>query len=119
RFRDAGGYGAKCSCAGSAQSVECVDYAHYSAEETDERAGCCDGCEPGETARECGNGFTGGGLSGALEWSEIARRTGAAGLALVSFIDVDVDLGERAGLVIGGEGGDFGEARGAAEGGNE
>ena len=116
RFGDAGRNSAERSCSSGTESVKGIDHAHDGAEESDERAGGGDGGEPGQAAFERCDGFAGGGLRGPLEGSEIARWAGSACLALVGLVDVYVDLCERAGLVVVGEGSDFLQARGAAEG---
>src|SRR5215472_6959689 len=75
-----------------------------------------DGGEPAEPAFERGYGLAGRGLGGALQRRKLARRAGAASLALVCLVDVDVNLCQRAGLVVVGKGGNFLKASGAAEG---
>jgi hypothetical protein len=47
---------------------------------------------------------------------EVARRTGSAGLPLVGFVHVFIDLRQRAGLAVRGELGNLLQARGLAEG---
>src|SRR5215472_14376732 len=116
RLRDAGGNSTQRCGAGGAKAMKCVDHTHDSAEETDERAGGGDGGEPAEPAFERGYGLAGRGLGGALQRRKLARRAGAASLALVCLVDVDVNLCQRAGLVVVGKGGNFLKASGAAEG---
>src|SRR5215469_16243447 len=116
RLRDAGSHSAQRRGAGGAKAMKCVDHTHDSAEETDERAGGGDGGEPTEPAFERGYGLAGRSLGGALQRREFARRAGAAGLALVGFVHVHVNLRQRAGLVVIGKGGNFLKSSGAAEG---
>ncbi len=118
-FRDAGSDGAQSGGARGAETVECIDHAHYCAEEADERAGGGNGREPREALLQGSDGFAGRGLCGAFQWGEVFGWSGAAGLALVRFVDIDVDLREGAALVVVSKGGDLLQAGGSAEGINE
>jgi hypothetical protein len=118
-FGDAGGNGAEGSSAFVAQAVERVDDAHDGAEEADEGADLRDGGEPCHSAFHEGEGFGGGSLGGALEALRIWRCAAAAGLALVLVVDFVEDVDERAGLELLGDGCDFREAAGLAEGAQE
>jgi hypothetical protein len=118
-FGDAGGDGAEGGGAFVAEAVEGVDDAHDGAEEADEGADLGDGGEPGHAAFHEGEGFGGGGLGGALEALGVGRCAAAAGLALVLVVDLVEDVDQGAGLELLGDGGDFGEAAGLAEGSEE
>ena len=68
---------------------------------------------------EAGDCLAGRGLAGALQRNKIARRSGAAGLALVGLVNVLEDLRQRAGLAVVGEACDLLQARGLAKGADE
>ena len=78
-----------------------------------------DGGEPGHARLHEGEGFAGGGLCGALEGLGVGGRAASAGLALVLVVDFVEDGDQRAGAELVGDGGDFGEAAGVAEGADE
>ena len=118
-LRDAGGYGAEGGCARGAEAVEGVDDTHDGAEEADEGSDGGDGGEPGHVALHAGEGFGGGGLGGAFEGDGIAGEAASAVLALVLVVDLAEDGDEGAGLELLGDGGDFAEAGGFAEGADE
>jgi len=118
-FGDAGSYGAERGSTGGAEAVEGVDDAHDGAEEADEGGDGGDGGEPGHVALHAGEGFGGCGLRGALEGDGIAGEAASAVLALVLVVDLVEDGDQRAGLELVGDGGDFAEAAGLAEGADE
>jgi hypothetical protein len=115
-FRDAGGDGAEGGCAGGAEAVEGVDDTHDGAEQADEGGSVGDGGEPGHARFHGGEGFGGSDLGGAFEGDGVARHATASGLALVLVVDLGEDGDEGAGLELLGDGSDFGEAAGLAEG---
>src|SRR5271157_4579244 len=119
RLRDAGGDGPQRRRSRRSQAVEGVDDADHRAEEADEGTGGGDGGQPGHAAFEGGNGFAGGGLRRALQGSQVARRSRAAGLPLIGLVDVFKDLGQGAEFVVGGERGNLLQASGLAEGADE
>ena len=102
RLSDAGCNGAQGCGAGSAQAVKRFDHAHDGTEEADERAGCGDRRQPRQAALQAGDCFAGRCLCGALQRRQVARRSRAAGLALVGFVDVLEDLGQRARFEVAG-----------------
>jgi hypothetical protein len=118
-FRDARGDGAEGGGAFCTEAVEGVDDAHDGAEEADERADLGDGGQPGHAAFHGAEGFAGGCLGGALEALGVGRYAAAAALALVLVVDFVEDSDEWAGLELVGDGGDFREAAGLAEGADE
>jgi hypothetical protein len=99
--------------------VEGVDDAHDGAEETDEGADLRDGGEPGHAGFHEREGFAGGGHGGALEGLRVGRSSAAAALALVLVVNFVEDGDERSGLELVGDGSDFAEAAGLAEGAQE
>ena len=118
-FGDAGGDGAEGGCAGCAEAVKGVDDAHDGAEEADEGADVGDGGEPGDALFHKGEGFGGGGGGGALEAGGVAGKAAAVGLPEVFVVDFGEDGDEWGGLELLGDGGDFREAAGFAEGSEE
>ena len=118
-FGDAGGDGAQGCGAGGAEAVEGVDDAHDGAEEADEGRDGGDGGEPGHAALHGGEGLAGGGLAARSRAYGVAGQAAAAALALVLVVDLVEDGDEGAGLELLGDGGDFGEATGLAEGAEE
>src|SRR6202789_3516849 len=115
-FRDAGSDGAEGGGAGDAEAVECVDNAHDGAEEAYKRTHLGDRSEPGHAALHERESFGGGGLGGAFEALGVGWNAAATALALVLVVDFVEDFDEGAGLELLGDGGDFAEAAGLAEG---
>jgi hypothetical protein len=115
-FGDTGSDGAEGGSAFATEAVEGVDDAHDGAEEADEGADLRDGGEPGHAAFHEGEGFGGGCLRSALEALGVGWCAAAAGLALILVVDLVEDIDEGAGFELLGDGGDFGEAAGLAEG---
>ena len=99
--------------------MEGIDDAHDGAEEADEGSDGADAGQPRQALLHGGEGFAGGGLSGALERGDVAGRAESAGLAPVGLVDLVEDIDEGAGLELLADGRDFLEAVGLAEGAEE
>src|ERR1700677_1144814 len=119
RLGDSGRDRAQGGRSGTAQAAERVDDAHDSAEEPDVDSGGRDGGQSRHAAFEICDRLAGGRLRRALQWRQVARRSGAAGLALVGFVYVFKHLRQGAGFAIFGDVGDPLQAGGLADGAQE
>src|SRR5271166_995705 len=119
RLADAGRHGAQRGCSFRAQPVKGVDNSHHRAEEAHERAGRCNGRQPGQPPFERGYRLTGRRLRRPLEGRQVARRSRAACLPLVGLVNLLEDLHQWACLALLGDCCDFLQAGCLPEGAQE